>query len=116
MKNIHFQLTTLSKMLSLDKTPPLRNLTVLPLLLSPERDEELLRLTENRVPAFTHDLVPDYLRTKPEPEVEQKMIQLEVKAANLTYEAAQVGLQFFSVKHIKENIFLYQEKFILFLL
>lgn len=77
-------------MLSLEKTPPLRNLTVLPLMLSPERDEDLLRLTENRVPAFTHDLVPDYLRTKPEPEVEQKMIQLEMKAGNLTYEAAQV--------------------------
>lgn len=86
-----FQLTTLSKMLSLEKTPPLRNLTVLPLMLSPERDEDLLRLTENRVPAFTHDLVPDYLRTKPDPEVEQKMIQLEVKAANLSNETAQVS-------------------------
>lgn len=59
-------------------------------MLSPERDEELLRMTENRVPAFTHDLVPDYLRTKPDPEVEQKMIQLEVKAANLSNETSQV--------------------------
>lgn len=74
----------------MDKTPPLRSLTVLPLMLSPERDEDLLRLTENRVPAFTHDLVPDYLRTKPEPEVEQKMTSLEMKASNLTNEAAQV--------------------------
>lgn len=80
-------------MLSLDKTPPLRNLTVLPLMLSPERDEDLLRLTENRVPAFTHDLVPDYLRTKPEPEVETKMVQLELKAANLSFEAAQVSIR-----------------------
>lgn len=78
-------------MLALDKTPPLRNLTVLPLMLSPERDEELLRITENRVPAFTHDLVPDYLRTKPDPDVEQKMIHLELKAGNLTYETAQVN-------------------------
>jgi len=77
-------------MLSHDKSPPLRNLTVLPLLLSPDRDEELLRLTEGRVSTFSHDLVPDYLRTKPEPDVERQMIQMEHKAANLAYESAQV--------------------------
>lgn len=42
------QLTALSKMLAHDKCPPLRNLTVLPLHLTPERDEELIRLTEGR--------------------------------------------------------------------
>jgi mediator of RNA polymerase II transcription subunit 8 len=77
-------------MLSHDKTPPLRNLTVLPLLLSPDRDEELVRLTEGRVSTFSHDLVPDYLRTKPEPDVERQMIQMEHKATNLAYESAQV--------------------------
>lgn len=80
-------------MLSHDKSPPLRNLTVLPLLLSPDRDEELLRLTEGRVPTFSHDLVPDYLRTKPEPDVERQMIQMEHKAANLAYESAQVCIR-----------------------
>lgn len=89
-KEICLQLTTLSKLLSMDKTPSLRSLTVLPLMLSPDPDDELLRLTENRVPAFTHDLVPDYLRTKPDPEVEHKMVQLELKATNLSYEASQV--------------------------
>lgn len=59
--------------------PPLRNLTVLPLLLSPERDEALWQLTEGRIPTFSHDLVPDYLRTKPEPGAEQKMMQHEQK-------------------------------------
>lgn len=59
--------------------PPLQNLTVLPLLLSPERDEELLRITEGRIPVFSHDLVPDYLRTKPEPVAEQRMFQHEQK-------------------------------------
>lgn len=86
-----FQLTTISKLLSIDKTPSLKSLTVLPLLLTPDRDEELLRLTENRVPVFSHELVPDYLRTKPEPEVEHKMVQLELKASNLSYEASQVA-------------------------
>lgn len=58
---------------------PLRNLTVLPLLLSPERDEALLRLTEGRISVFSHDMVPDYLRTKPEPTAEQRMLQHEQK-------------------------------------
>ena len=62
---------------------PLRNLTVLPLLLTPERDETLLQLTEGRIPVFSHDLVPDYLRTKPEPAAENRMTQHEQKAANL---------------------------------
>lgn len=83
------QFSAISKILAHDKTPPIRNLTVLPLLLNPEREEELLRLTEGRVPAFTHDLVPDYLRTKPEPDVEHKLVQLEHKAANLSYDNAQ---------------------------
>lgn len=78
-------------MLNHDKCPPLRNLTVLPLLLSPERDEQLVQTTEGRVTTFAHDLVPDYLRTKLEPMAENKMLQLEHKAATLTYENAQVA-------------------------
>lgn len=68
--------------------PPLRNRTVLPLMLSQERDESLVNLTQGRVPVFSHDIVPDYLRTKPDPLAEQKMIQSEQKAANLAAEAA----------------------------
>lgn len=75
-----------------DKAPNLRSLTVLPLLLSPEKDEELIRMTEGRITTFAHDLVPDYLRTKPEPQAEQKMVQLELKAANLSYDAAHVSI------------------------
>lgn len=84
------QLTSLSKTLSHDKAPALRNLTVLPLLLSPGRDDTLAQLTEGRVTTFAHDLVPDYLRTKLEPMAENKMVQLEHKAASLSYETAQV--------------------------
>lgn len=67
---------------------PLRNLTVLPLILSPDADEALLQLTEGRVQAFTHDVVPDYLRTKPDPTAEAKMVAQEAKANNVTMEAA----------------------------
>jgi mediator of RNA polymerase II transcription subunit 8 len=90
----HWQLSSLSKMVSHDKAPPLRGLTALPLLLSPERDEDLARLTEGRVLAFSHDLAPDFLRTKPDPDVEHRTAQMEHKAASLSYEAAQVRFEF----------------------
>lgn len=75
-----------------DKCPALRNSTVLPLMLSPERDEQLTQMTEHRVTTFAHDLVPDYLRTKLEPSAETKMLQLEHKAQNLQYDNAQVNI------------------------
>lgn len=83
------QFTAISKMLALDKAPPLRNLTVLPLLLSQDRDEELFQLTERRISTFSHDLVPDYLRTKLEPDIEIKIQQFQNKANQLTYETSQ---------------------------
>lgn len=86
--------------------PPLRNRTVLPLMLSPERDDILMNLTQGRVPVFSHDIVPDYLRTKPEPIAEQKLLQNEQKAANLTTEAAakQVAQHNKVVSHILDMI------------
>lgn len=68
--------------------PPLRNFTVLPLLLSPEHDENLWKLTEGRIGVFSHDMVPDYLRTKPDPAAEQRMLQHEQKANSLNVETA----------------------------
>lgn len=85
---ISSHLTGLSKILAKELGPPLRNRTVLPLNLSPERDEALWQLTEGRVPVFSHDIVPDYLRTKPEPAAEQRMLQHEQKANNLPSENA----------------------------
>uniref|UniRef100_U5EYA0 Mediator of RNA polymerase II transcription subunit 8 n=1 Tax=Corethrella appendiculata TaxID=1370023 RepID=U5EYA0_9DIPT len=85
---ISSHLTGLSKILSHELGTPLTNLTVLPLMLTPERDEVLLQLTEGRIPVFSHDLVPDYLRTKSEPAAEARMLQNEQKANNLNAEAA----------------------------
>ena len=48
----------------------LRRYTTLPLHLSADRDDDLVRVSESRVGAFSHDLVPHYLRTIPEPEGE----------------------------------------------
>jgi len=61
----------------------LRRYTTLPLNLSADRDEELARLTDQRVGTFSHDLVPHYLRTKPEPEVENKYATYEQRVANI---------------------------------
>lgn len=86
--------------------PELQNLTVLPLLLSPERDEALFQLTEGRIPVFSHDMVPDYLRTKPEPSAEQKMMQHEQKANSLSAETAmkQVAQYTKIVSHVYEMV------------
>ncbi|KAM7288034.1 mediator of RNA polymerase II transcription subunit 8 [Ixodes scapularis] len=83
------QLNTLLKVLRNDKTPPLRNRILLPLLLNPERDEELAKLTENRIQFFNHEVVPDYLRTKPDPEIEAAELQVTSKASLLSLDTAQ---------------------------
>ncbi|XP_043223122.1 mediator of RNA polymerase II transcription subunit 8-like isoform X2 [Amphibalanus amphitrite] len=83
------QLNNLLRVLKNEKTPLLRNRVTLPLLLSPERDEQLVRLTEGRVPAFAHDLVPHYLRTKHDPMVEERLQMVESKAASISADAAQ---------------------------
>lgn len=65
------QINNMMKVIKSDRTPSYRNRIVLPLLLSPDQDEDLFKLTEGRVGAFNHDMCPDYLRTKPIPEIEQ---------------------------------------------
>lgn len=83
------QINNLMKILKNEKTPLLRNRILLPLLLSPDRDEELAKITEGRVQAFNHEMVPNYLRTKPEPEVELKENQLFTRSVQVTPEAIQ---------------------------
>ncbi|XP_053324841.1 mediator of RNA polymerase II transcription subunit 8 [Spea bombifrons] len=87
------QLNTLNKVLRNEKTPLLKNQVIIPLLLSPERDEEIMRLTEGRVPVFSHEVVPDHLRTKPDPDVEEQEKQLSADAARMTPEVAQKQVQ-----------------------
>ena len=82
------QLNSLLKTVKHERTPTLKRYICLPLHLSPERDEDLHKLTEGRVATFSHDLVPDYLRTKPDPEVEQKHNSYESRAAALNPDAA----------------------------
>ncbi|XP_014668481.1 PREDICTED: mediator of RNA polymerase II transcription subunit 8-like [Priapulus caudatus] len=99
---ISSHVNTLSRLLKSDKTPALRNLALLPLLLQQEPDPELQKLTEERVPAFNHEVVPDYLRTKPEPDVEHRDKQLLARANQVAPENAQ--RQITSLNKISGNI------------
>ncbi|KAI1889343.1 hypothetical protein AGOR_G00178270 [Albula goreensis] len=87
------QLNTINKLLRNEKTPSFRNQVIIPLLLSPDRDEELAKLTEQRVPVFSHEIVPDHLRTKPDPEVEEQEKQFSAEAARIGPEVAQKQIQ-----------------------
>merc|ERR1719410_2375506 len=66
------QMNSLLRTMKHEKTPALKKYITLPLLLSPDRDEELLKITEHRVQTFSHDLIPDYLRTRPDPDIESR--------------------------------------------
>lgn len=96
------QLNSLGRLLKNDKIPPLRSHILLPLCLSPDRDPELEKLTEGRVFAFNHEVVPDYLRTKPEPDVEDRIQSLTGKSPGLTPELAQKQLN--NLNKITSNI------------
>ncbi|KAL7028824.1 hypothetical protein ACKWTF_006004 [Chironomus riparius] len=100
------KLAGLSKMLSLEYTPPIRNLTVLPLNLSPDVDERLVQATEGRLPIFAAEIVPDYLRTKPDPSAENRMNLHEAKANAITNEAASKQVAQFNkiVSHVFDLI------------
>lgn len=126
------QLNTINKLLKNEKTPSFRNQVIIPLLLSPDRDEDLAvsirmmclllkdqffkavssvllapsqKLTEQRVPVFSHEIVPDYLRTKPDPEVEEQEKQLSAEAARIGPEVAQVSSLLYSVSGLMLLIF-----------
>jgi mediator of RNA polymerase II transcription subunit 8 len=86
--SLSVQLAGLSKLLALEYTPPIKNLAVLPLHLSPDSDEHLVQITEGRLPTFAAEIVPDYLRTKPDPAAENRMNLHEAKANAITNDAA----------------------------
>ena len=78
------QINSLMKNLKHERTPILKKYITLPILLSPERDDELLKISDQRVATFSHEIAPHYLRTKPEPDVEGKHAIFETRANNLT--------------------------------
>ena len=71
-----------------------------------------MQLTEGRVPVFSHDIVPNYLRTKPDPTAESRMIAHEQKANSLNAEAASKQVIQFNkvVAHVSDIISEQREK------
>lgn len=82
------QINTLMRYTREHRSNFIENRAVLPLLLTPERDEELAKLTEGRVQVVNHEMVPDYLRTKPDPEIEELEKALQLKANTISSDAA----------------------------
>lgn len=81
-------------------------MAVLPLHLSPDTDEHLNQITEGRLPIFAAEVVPDYLRTKPDPAAENRMNLHEAKANAITNEAASKQVAQFNkiVSHVFDLI------------
>lgn len=65
-----------------------------------------MQITEGRLPVFSAEVVPDYLRTKPEPAMESRMNLHEAKANALTNETAakQVAQYTKIVSHVYDLI------------
>ncbi|XP_020631409.1 mediator of RNA polymerase II transcription subunit 8-like isoform X2 [Orbicella faveolata] len=83
------QVNTLTKLLKNEKTPFFRNLVLLPLLVQQETDPDIQKATDGRIQAFNHEVVPDYLRTKYDPEIEESEQKLETLAASIPPDQAQ---------------------------
>lgn len=92
-------MNSLMRLLRSDKVPLFKGLTVLPLSLNPEPDQTLTTMTEGRLGCFNHEVVPDYLRTKPVPEVEAKHVAVEMRANQVNQELINVQetLQFICI-------------------
>lgn len=80
------QINSLNRLLKNEKTPLFHNQVCLPLVLSPDRDVQLEKTTEGRVMAFNHEVVPDYLRTKPDADAEEKITHLHTRGNMMTAE------------------------------
>ena len=77
------QISTLINAIKSEKTPALRNFLLVPQRLSQDPDQHLLWSTEGRVSIMSHAQMPDYLRTKPDPEVEQIERQISNEVSTL---------------------------------
>ncbi|VDM44376.1 unnamed protein product [Toxocara canis] len=78
----------------------LRKHLLVPHTLSNQIDPDLQQATQNRVHCWNHDVAPDYLRTKPNPEVEADEMQLDNEKNSRTFD--QVNKQIAAMnKHLE---------------
>ena len=64
------------------QTPELQNLVLLPLTTG-GHDATLEQLTGGRIPCLPPDSIPNYLRTKLDPEIEKYEQEIDAEVANL---------------------------------
>lgn len=83
------QLSVLHKAMKSEKHVNTNTVVLLPRVLSADIDPELLRLTEDRLGAFNHENVPQYLRTKLEPDAEKRKMEQTSRANILTVDNLQ---------------------------
>lgn len=76
------QMSSLFSLLRSEKMPNLQNYSIIPLRLGQDDDQFLNSITESRLMSLNHAIVPDYLRTKPDPDVEQIERQLTFEASS----------------------------------
>lgn len=95
------QMNTLLRYARENKSPSIENRVVLPLLLSPDVDKDLETLTEDRVKMVNHEMVPDYLRTKPDPEIEELEKALQAKSNTISPDVA--SKQIIAMNKLIEN-------------
>lgn len=74
------QISSLFTLLRSEKIASLQNYPIIPLKLGQDEDPYLSSITDGRLISLNHAIVPDYLRTKPDPEVEQIERQQNIEA------------------------------------
>ncbi|CAH8504252.1 unnamed protein product [Schistosoma rodhaini] len=80
------ELSEIRKILESDRFSNEHTLVLTPMLLNPEQDTNLAKITEERLSLFNHDTVPQYLRTKLDPKVESECASQSTRAAGIPSE------------------------------
>ncbi|CAH8475154.1 unnamed protein product [Schistosoma turkestanicum] len=80
------ELSEIRKILESDRFSNEHTLVLTPMLLNPEQDANLAKITEERLSLFNHDTVPQYLRTKLDPKVESECSNQSTRAAGIPSE------------------------------
>ncbi|CAL8091309.1 unnamed protein product [Calicophoron daubneyi] len=80
------ELGEIRKVLESDRFANEHSIVLTPTMLNPEADPALAKATEDRLPLFNHDTVPQYLRTKLDPKIESQCLAQANRAASIPLE------------------------------
>nr|CAH8841880.1 unnamed protein product [Trichobilharzia regenti] len=80
------ELSEIRKVLESERFSNEHTLVLTPMVLNPEQDANLAKITEERLSLFNHDTVPQYLRTKLDPKVESECSSQVTRASGIPSE------------------------------